>query len=64
MSEKLPNPRLLSSNLVDDKNWTDDTKTMMMAYWTIFIGHDLSHTAVSTIGKHNKHNITILYIFI
>lgn len=53
--DMLPNPRSLSTNLVNDENSTDPTKTMMMAYWTIFIGHDLSHTAVSTTGIHIKH---------
>jgi len=53
--EMLPNPRLLSTNFVKDENSSDHTKTMMMAYWAMFIGHDLSHTAVSTMGIHIKH---------
>ncbi|XP_029341375.1 peroxidase-like [Acyrthosiphon pisum] len=52
--EMLPNPRLVSTNLVKDEDSPDQTKTMMMAYWSIFIGHDLSHTTVSTIGKENR----------
>jgi len=48
--EMLPNPRLISTNLVKDEDSPDNTKTMMMAYWSMFIGHDLSHTAVSTMG--------------
>jgi len=47
-----PNPRSLSINLVKDEDSPDNTKTMMMAYWAIFIGHDLSHTVVSSMGKH------------
>jgi len=53
--EMLPNPRFLSTNLVKDENSTDPTKTIMMAYWSLFVGHDLSHTAVSTMGIHIKH---------
>ncbi|KAL5236598.1 hypothetical protein ACI65C_004008, partial [Semiaphis heraclei] len=49
-----PNPRKLSVALVDDKNSPDDFKTMAMAYWTIFIGHDLSHTAISGMMDRNK----------
>ncbi|KAL5236551.1 hypothetical protein ACI65C_003961 [Semiaphis heraclei] len=49
-----PNARKLSVALVDDKNLPDDFKTMAMAYWTIFIGHDLSHTAISGMMKRNK----------
>ncbi|XP_060858578.1 peroxidase-like [Metopolophium dirhodum] len=52
--KKLPNPRSVSSSLVKDEDSPDLTKTMMMAYWTMFIGHDLSHTAVSTMGKDNR----------
>ncbi|XP_060876033.1 peroxidase-like [Metopolophium dirhodum] len=52
--EQLPNPRLLSTNLVKDEYSPDLTKTMMVAYWSIFIGHDLSHTTVSTMGKDNR----------
>ncbi|CAI6355783.1 unnamed protein product [Macrosiphum euphorbiae] len=52
--EMLPNPRTLSTNLVKDEDSSDPTKSMMMAYWTMFIGHDLSHTTVSTMGKENK----------
>jgi len=42
-----PNARKLSIALVNDENSPDDFKTMAMAYWTIFVGHDLSHTAIS-----------------
>ncbi|XP_029348712.1 peroxidasin-like [Acyrthosiphon pisum] len=53
--KKLPDPRLVSTTLVKDEDSPDHTKTMMMAYWAMFIGHDLSHTAVSTMGMHIKH---------
>ncbi|XP_029341799.1 peroxidase-like [Acyrthosiphon pisum] len=52
--EMLPNPRTVSTNFVKDENSSDSTKTMMMAYWAMFIGHDLSHTAVSTMGKEKR----------
>ncbi|XP_060859778.1 peroxidase-like isoform X3 [Metopolophium dirhodum] len=52
--EMLPNPRSVSTNFVKDENSPDKTKSMMMAYWAMFIGHDLSHTAVSTMGKENR----------
>jgi len=48
-----PNARKLSVALVNDENSPDDLKTMTMAYWTIFIGHDLSHTAISVMSKTN-----------
>lgn len=48
---ELPNSRELSSSLVNDENSPDSTKTIAMAFWTIFIGHDLSHTAVSSMRK-------------
>lgn len=44
---KSPNPRKLSTSLVRDINSADTDKTMAIAIWTIFIGHDLSHTAIS-----------------
>jgi len=53
--KKLPDPRLVSTSLVKDEDSPDNTKTMFMAYWTMLIGHDLSHTAVSTMGMHIKH---------
>jgi len=49
---KLPNPRSLSTYFIKDENLADLKKTTMMAYWAIFISHDLSHTAVSTFGTH------------
>eukprot|EP00102_Acyrthosiphon_pisum_P026317 XP_016663527.1 PREDICTED: peroxidase-like [Acyrthosiphon pisum] len=52
--KKLPDPRLVSTTLVKDEDSPDHTKTMMMAYWAMFIGHDLSHTAVSTMGTDNR----------
>lgn len=52
---KLPNPRLLSTNLVKDEDSTDPKISMMLPYWAIFIGHDLSQTAFSTIGNLIKH---------
>ncbi|VVC41836.1 Hypothetical protein CINCED_3A019850 [Cinara cedri] len=51
---ELPNSRELSTGLVNDENSPDSTKTIAMAFWTIFIGHDLSHTAVSSMLKTNK----------
>jgi len=53
--QMLPNPRSVSTHFVKDENSPDQTKTMMMAYWAMFIGHDLSHTAVSTMGINIKH---------
>ncbi|XP_022164793.1 peroxidase-like isoform X2 [Myzus persicae] len=50
----LPNARKLSIALVNDENSPDDLKTMAIAYWTIFVGHDLSHTAISSHKKNNK----------
>jgi len=50
-----PNVRKLSLGLINDENSPDDFKTMTMAYWTIFIGHDLSHTAIS--GMSMSHQI-------
>ncbi|XP_022164640.1 peroxidase-like [Myzus persicae] len=52
--KELPNSRELSTGLVNDENSPDSVKTIAMAYWTIFIGHDLSHTAVSSMLKTNK----------
>jgi len=53
--KNLPDPRLVSTNFVKNEDSPDLTKTMLMAYWAMFIGHDLSHTAVSTMGMHIKH---------
>ncbi|XP_060858011.1 peroxidase-like [Metopolophium dirhodum] len=53
MSEVLPNPRSLSIHLVNDEDSVDQAKTMMMAYWAIFIGHDLSQTVASNMGNNN-----------
>ncbi|CAI6372862.1 unnamed protein product [Macrosiphum euphorbiae] len=47
LSHSLPSPRRLSVEFVRDEHSPDDLKTMAMAYWTIFVGHDLSHTAIS-----------------
>ncbi|KAF0746289.1 Uncharacterized protein FWK35_00020149, partial [Aphis craccivora] len=52
--KELPNSRELSTGLVNDENSPDSVKTIAMAYWTIFIGHDLSHTAVSSMLQTNK----------
>jgi len=62
MSEELPNPRSLSIHLFNDEDSIDQAKTMMMAYWAIFIGHDLSQTVASTMGKHIQ--LIIVYIYI
>lgn len=48
-----PNPRELSTGLVNDENSPDSVKTIAMAFWTVFIGHDLSHTAVSSMRRTN-----------
>ncbi|XP_003241493.3 peroxidase-like [Acyrthosiphon pisum] len=53
-SNSLTSPRNLSVEFVKDEHSQDDFKTMAMAYWTIFIGHDLSHTAMSILMKRNK----------
>jgi len=52
--------RKLSYELFDDKNSPDDYKTMAMAFWTIFVGHDLSHTAISRMSKNNTKPYNIL----
>ncbi|CAI6354745.1 unnamed protein product [Macrosiphum euphorbiae] len=52
--KKLPDPRLVSTNFVKNEDSPDLTKTMLMAYWAMFIGHDLSHTAVSTMGTDHR----------
>ncbi|XP_060857239.1 peroxidase-like isoform X2 [Metopolophium dirhodum] len=49
-----PSPRSLSVEFVKDEHSPDDFKTMAMAYWTIFVGHDLSHTAMSRMLTSNK----------
>jgi len=64
MSEELPNPRSLSIHLVNDEDSIDQAKTMMMAYWAIFIGHDLSQTVASTMGKNIKLITFYIYIYI
>ncbi|XP_025192716.1 uncharacterized protein LOC112592779, partial [Melanaphis sacchari] len=53
ISELLPNPRKLSIGLVNDEQSPDNIKSMAMAYWGIFIGHDLSRTAVHSMGTNN-----------
>ncbi|XP_060845760.1 peroxidase-like [Rhopalosiphum padi] len=53
ISEELPNPRKISMGLVGHEQSPDDIKSMAMAYWGIFIGHDLSRTAVSSMGTNN-----------
>ncbi|CAI6352934.1 unnamed protein product [Macrosiphum euphorbiae] len=49
-----PSPRILSVAFVKDEHSPDDFKTMAMAYWTIFVGHDLSHTAISIMMNSNE----------
>ncbi|XP_025190404.1 peroxidase-like [Melanaphis sacchari] len=51
VTQKLPNPRILRNELVVDEDSPDPLKTMVMAYWTIFIRHDLSHTVISSMRK-------------
>ncbi|KAF0757790.1 peroxidase-like [Aphis craccivora] len=53
VSERLPNARKVSVGLVCDEESFDNKKTMAMAIWGIFIGHDLSRTAASTMGNNN-----------
>jgi len=48
-----PNSRRLSNAFVKDQDSPDEFKTMAMAYWTIFVGHDLSHTAISAMSRFN-----------
>ncbi|XP_029341678.1 uncharacterized protein LOC100571224 isoform X2 [Acyrthosiphon pisum] len=49
-----PSPRRLSVEFVKDEDSPDDFKTMAMAYWTIFVGHDLSHRPISRMMNSNK----------
>ncbi|XP_029341367.1 peroxidase-like [Acyrthosiphon pisum] len=49
-----PSPRRMSAEFIRDEHSPDDFKTMAMAYWTIFIGHDLSHTAISIMIQRKK----------
>lgn len=60
---ELPNSRELSTSLVNDENSIDSVKTIAMAFWTIFIGHDLSHTAVSSMCKIKKLHYIYIYIY-
>ncbi|CAI6356941.1 unnamed protein product [Macrosiphum euphorbiae] len=53
-SDYRPSPRRLSVAFVKDEHSPDDFKTMAMAYWTIFVGHDLSHTAISLMMNSNR----------
>jgi len=47
----LPRPRYLSNVFVKEDQTPDPIKTMAMAYWMIFIGHDISHTVMSNMSK-------------
>lgn len=47
----LPNARWLSVGLVTRKCSLSKEKTMSMAIWAAFIGHDMIHTALSTTRK-------------
>lgn len=49
----LPNVRQLSVALVTRKCSLNKEKTMSMAIWAAFIGHDMTHTAISTTRKIN-----------
>lgn len=49
-----PNPRKLSNSFLRDGDLPDSEITMAMAIWTVFIGHDLAHTAVTSMGMINK----------
>jgi len=60
ISEKLPNPRKLSTSLVNDEQSPDDEKSIAMAYWTIFVGHDISRTAIYKSGKIKQRCILIV----
>ncbi|XP_022181950.1 peroxidase-like isoform X2 [Myzus persicae] len=50
----LPIPRDISIAPSTNLRFTDPLKTIAMAYWTVFIGHDLSHTAMSNMRKSKK----------
>lgn len=47
----LPKARYLSNALATEDHTPDPVKTIAMAYWAIFIGHDLSHTAMSNMSR-------------
>lgn len=57
----LPIPRYLSNVFVHEDQTPDPIKTMAMAYWMIFIGHDLSHTVMSNMSK-TKYIKAYIYI--
>ncbi|VVC27231.1 Haem peroxidase,Haem peroxidase, animal type [Cinara cedri] len=46
--KELPSARLLSHAFVTRKCGLQEEKSMTMAIWAAFIGHDMSHTALST----------------
>lgn len=46
-----PNPRELSTGLVKNEKYLEFDKTIAMTIWGIFIGHDLTHTGVSSMCK-------------
>jgi hypothetical protein len=54
MNNLLPNPRELSNSLAEYKYHIDTDRTMAVGIWALFIGHDMSHTAVSSSGKVNE----------
>jgi len=58
----LPRPRFLSNLFVKEE--PDPVKTMAMAYWTMFIGHDLSHTAMSNMSRIKYITVYNIYIYI
>ncbi|XP_060859345.1 uncharacterized protein LOC132936605 [Metopolophium dirhodum] len=49
-----PSPRKLRVEFVKDEHSPDYFKTMAIAYWTIFVGHDLSHAEISRMMNSNK----------
>lgn len=54
MNSLLPSPRELSNSLAENKYYVDARRTMAVGIWALFIGYDMSHTAVSLAGKANK----------
>lgn len=59
----LPRPRFMSNIFSNEEHKPDPVKTMAMAYWTMFIGHDLSHTAMSIMSR-IKYITVYIYILI
>ena len=48
--DDLPNPRLASFKLNEDRDNPHHMNTLMLMQWGQFLDHDLSHTAISKIS--------------